>query len=190
MKLIFKIFQRSCLVLLLSSPALARKATAPEWNDEGCDIVKEDLHLTPQKLFEEFIKQDSEGEFLQTSPWLNKAVMCPGYMGGPDSFYIISNKKTKALGKNKFQVSYSIEGSVTSEQNGDQFFHVFIPGKEKVVEDYRLIKTPWGWKLASGWSVSRVLAEKAIRWVEKGKTPFDEKSRDLLSKIKADSIGP
>ncbi|MFL5815567.1 MAG: hypothetical protein ACJ763_18495 [Bdellovibrionia bacterium] len=184
MRSTFLIFLCICVVSFLSSQALASKPEAPEWKGEGCDIVKEDLHLSPQKLFEEFIQRDSEGEFLQTSPWLNKAVMCPGYMGGPDSFYIISSKATQALGGNKFRVSYSVEGSVTSEQIGDQIYSVFKPKKEKVDEDYRIVKTPWGWKLASPWSTARVSVEKALSWVTKGEPRFDQKSRDLISNIK------
>jgi hypothetical protein len=110
--------------------------------------------------------------------------MCPGYMGGPGKFYIISNKTIKALGKNRFRVSYSIEGSVTSEQIGKEFYHVFKPEETKVDEDYLITKTPWGWKLAFPWSVARVFPEKAIRLVDKGESPFDQKSRDLISKIK------
>jgi hypothetical protein len=151
--------------------------------------VKEDILRTPQKLFEEFIKRDSDGEFLQSSAWLNKAVMCPGYMGGPDTFYIISDKKTKALGKNKFRVTYFIEGSVTSKQSGEQTFFIFTPEKKKLDEDYRVVKTPWGWKLATPWAVSRVLVEKAVSWTEKEKSPFDQKSKELMSKLNTNSIG-
>jgi hypothetical protein len=189
MKYAFSIIGTLCGILFLSSPAFADKAASPDWKAEGCDIVKEDLHLSPQKLFEEFIKRDSEGEFLQTSQWLNKAVMCPGYMGGPDVFYIISNKTIKALGKNKFRVSYAVEGSVTTEEIDNQTYSIFKPGKEKVDEDYLITKTPWGWKLASPWAVSRVSAEKAMSWVEKQKRSFDQKSKDLISKIVTHSTG-
>ena len=146
MKSIFRICQSICVFLVLNSAASAKQTETAEWEKEGCYIVKEDLTLSPQDLFEEFIKKDSRGEFLQSSPWLNKALVCPGYMGGPDVFYIISNKKIKALGKNKFRIIYSVEGEVTSKQIEQKLYSVFTPEKKRVEEDYLITKTPWGWK--------------------------------------------
>lgn len=186
MKLSYKIFLSACVVLLLNSIAVAKTTVKPEWEQDGCDIVKEDLKLSPEKLFDEFIQRDTDGEFLKTSPWLNKAVQCPGYMGGPDSFYIISDSKTKTLGsKNSFQVSYVVEGVVASKKIDDKYYSVFTPERKDVKEEYSVTKTPWGWKLSTPWSVSRVSVKKAFDWVEKENQPFDQKSKDLILKIKA-----
>lgn len=184
MSLSFKIFKWTFIFLFLSSVAFSKKAVIREWEKDGCDLIKEDLKLSPQVLFEEFIKRDSDGEFLRSSPWLNKAVECPGYMGGPDVFYVISSKKIKALGKNIFRVTYAIEGRVEVKQLNDKLYSVFISEKNDVIEDYRTIKTPWGWKLASPWSVSRIPIQKVLELVENGNQPFDQKSKELISKTK------
>jgi hypothetical protein len=152
----------------------------PPWEEEGCGVIKEDLHLAPKALIEEFVRRDREGEFLRTSPWLSRAVLCPEHMGGPDTFKIASKWTIKELSPNRFHVRYSIEGQVESAQIDGKTYSVFHAKKEQLTEEYRIIQTPWGWKSESPWSDSKVTPHVAVQATQKSTAPFDAQSMRLI----------
>ncbi len=142
-------------------------------------IVKKDLHLKPDALVSEYIKRDSEGEFLQTNEWWNSAVACPDCMGGPDEFTVISYYKIKKISKLKFSVKYEIEGKISID--------TFTPGKKTEEQTVSVVKTKWGFKLHT-MPFQMVKAETALKRFESN---LNQQSKDLLraisSKVSKDS---
>jgi hypothetical protein len=162
---------RWILALLIASSAFGA-----ELDTSG--IVKRDLGLSPDKLVQEYVKRDANGEFLSTNDWWNTAVACPDCMGGPDTFTVISDYQIKKVSELKYEVTYEIEGSLSGNS--------FTPAKKKQKDSFTVIKTPWGFKLDNK-AFQMVRADVALK--NYGNT-LDKTSRALLKSIKVITAGP
>src|SRR4051812_2907734 len=83
--------------LLLAAVTLAEEPTPSsepeEWDDPTCDLEKSGPGLEPQRLIQEFLKRDGDGQFVRGGKWFQKAITCPGHLGGPDYFTAIRSYK-------------------------------------------------------------------------------------------------
>jgi hypothetical protein len=164
------------LFLAASVPGRAQKPATPEWEEPGCGIVREDLHLAPEALIRDFVRRDRAGEFMRTSAWLERATLCPVHLGGPDTFKIASRWKIKRAGPRRFRVTYFIEGTVDYRQVDGKLRSFFHPVKKTLEEDSEVVQTPWGWKMATPWNDAKVSAAAALHNAEQSLAPFEPQS--------------
>ena len=171
------------LVLLLVITHSVRAKEVSQWEapEESCDFVKQKQPLEPEAFMNEFLKRDSEGEFISSSPWLDKSALCPGHLGGPDSHHVISGfkiEKSRILPESAaFTVSYDVLG-VMSSGGSEGELESFKAEKKNLTTEFKMVKTPFGWRfnrLDRGMVLGAAALKHATRpWVEGEEQKFRE----------------
>lgn len=149
------------LIFTLTDIGFASSQKTP-WDDPTCNMSKIKIYNNPKELLEEFLKNDGNGLFIESSALFDSAFLCPGHMGAPDqtkvisSFSIISSdvKKDSAYFLVRFaEVGILYSGGKSGELNK------FDVDKKTVNTKFILVKTPFGWKIKeSGSEMPRVLS--------------------------------
>ncbi len=140
-----------CLIILpLSAQAIESVPWPTPWKDHSCEMSKADLKLEPRALLSEFLKRDAGGEFRRASPWMGKAVGCPGHLPGPDFSTVILDYQVVSTKVEKtgvtFMVRYRCAGTLGSGGKQGEL-HSFSPKAQTQDITFTAIKTPHGWKL-------------------------------------------
>lgn len=171
--------------LLAISPVRSARGAAPSpaqplWKDPDCDTEQYGLQLTPPQLIEEFLRREYRGDFLKADEWLGWAMECPNADDSPESTLIVSDYAVKPLGQNKFEVTYQIEGQANFTSQGV----VFAPRPRSLVKHYRCVATPWGWKIAGGFSGERIAADALLQKIKAEKRRISDDTLKTLQALK------
>jgi len=121
------------------------KENLDEYDENG--PVKDYRHPDPSGLVNEYLKRDGNGEFMQSNPWKNSALlhtMQPGW----DQSTLISGYEIDILSIDSTRAVYDVIYHVIARisQNIDGPFLIFNPNKK--ITRFELKNTPWGWRIA------------------------------------------
>lgn len=144
-------------ILVISGTGLAGTPTDPlPWEDESCDFAKTDPKLAPEALVRAYVARDGRGEFLRSDPWFRQAVLCPGHVGGRDTFDVVLGATIAKVDATRnaatFRVEYRHLGTISRDETGRR--NAFLEDRKLVTQTIRAVSTPYGWKLENpsyGW---------------------------------------
>ncbi|MCI0690431.1 hypothetical protein L0337_00320 [candidate division KSB1 bacterium] len=131
--------------------------------DADCDFVKVYAHPNPDTLIHEFLERDAAGQFLQSDPWFNGAIDCPGHEPGPDSHTIISGYLVTPFLSEENEVQFTVRSEVLGFVTFVSFNQQgFFEDRKAVVDTLVVRRTPYGWRIKSPALRQFVLADSAI----------------------------
>ncbi len=152
-----------CIVLLVGLVGCSRKGAskAPDHPQEapaatttadadtaGCMFAAQMQHSDPEALVREYLRRDSVGEFLSSSPWETGARTCPGHEAGFDAATVVTSYDVAQLSRTAAAASYLVTYHVLGPMSDDSIGGLTVrPELER--DTFPVVYTHFGWRIAS-----------------------------------------
>lgn len=155
------------LALGCDRSARAANATAdssrPAYLDpaEGCEFLRASLNPNPRALVDEYVRRDSEGQFLETNRWVDTAYTCPGHLPGPDEFTAVSRTTVTELDRTDSLVRFLSRSDQLGEMTQDSLGYIFKANRQATIDTFVVVRTPFGWRIESPQLPDRV----SVQWI-------------------------
>jgi hypothetical protein len=106
-------------------------------------------HPDPDSLIIEFLRRDTQGQFLQTEKWLDSATVCPGNLPGPDFFTLVADVHLVASSRTadtaQYLAVYRRLGWSGRDTTGTEL--TVRPSPRADTLRFRLVRTAFGWRV-------------------------------------------
>jgi hypothetical protein len=149
----YLIFGAAVSLALFSAELIAGNSVDNAIRSQSCGFWKQMDHPSPEELAAEFVKKDSEGEFMMMNPWFDTATLCPHRETIPDHAFVIKNPKLARISETPdvadFEVTYQQIGTLISLTGSDAGRKGFVPAVSEKKRKFAMVKTSFGWRMVN-----------------------------------------
>jgi hypothetical protein len=142
----------------------ASTAHVPYYLDpaEGCDLLQVQLFPDPVALMRHFIAHDNAGGFLSSTPLQDSVYACPGHLGGSDEFSTVRESVVEPLQLTDSIATVLVRSTLLGHMRQDSLAFHFEAERRPIVDTFKVVRTPYGWRVESPAAIGRVLAARSL----------------------------
>jgi hypothetical protein len=143
----------------VQSGAKTRDSSVPFYLDsaEDCGFLRSSTYPDPVALVQRYVEYDHAAAFLESTPIMDSVYACPNHLPGPDEFSVVRGSALEPLSRSDSDATVLVRSEQVGRMSQDSVGFIFIREAQVVVDTFRLVSTPFGWRILSPQLPDRVL---------------------------------